>query len=149
MSKRQTQEWSKSRPARNLVSMTFNWSPTVPSSSSSQSSAHLTANCSTLDSFSTMEHLNANAMWLSKGKRQWKRLYISENILKKICVLRKNRIIRNSAFFEHYTETDCWSTRWNIWSEHDRLGSNSTDEQYLCLGRRIAEYGTICRILEQ
>ena len=43
----------KSRPARNLVSVTVNWSPTVPSLSSSQSPGKLTANCSTLDSFGT------------------------------------------------------------------------------------------------
>ena len=42
-----------SRPARNLFSMTINRSPTVPSSSSSQSFGNLTANCSTLDSSGT------------------------------------------------------------------------------------------------
>ena len=46
-------EFAKSRPARNLVSMTLNRSPTVPSSSSSHSPRNLTENCSTLDSLRT------------------------------------------------------------------------------------------------
>ena len=44
---------AKSKPARNLVSVTIKRSPTVPSSSSSQSLGNLAANCSTLGSFST------------------------------------------------------------------------------------------------
>ena len=46
---------AKARLARNLVSMSINRSPTVPSSSSSQSLENLKANCSTLDSLTTWE----------------------------------------------------------------------------------------------
>ena len=41
------------RPARNLISVTLNRSPTVPSSSSSHRPGNLTAKCSALDSSST------------------------------------------------------------------------------------------------
>ena len=44
---------AKSRPARNLVSMTLNRSPTVPSSSSSHSPVKLRGECFILDSLST------------------------------------------------------------------------------------------------
>ena len=66
MSKRHTQEKqqgeevelvvAQSRPARNLVSMTSDRSPTVSSSSSSHSKENLRAKCSTLDSFTTGKH---------------------------------------------------------------------------------------------